>query len=118
VARAGTPSFNRLSLIFTAHHNFKKKFAHLIVECEKVVYLIYQLTTNTKHNEKRNRTTFSRIFSSLLPYWTITRHLLKMIYAICLMLIATGFVMAALTDYTIKHNDSKHKRIYRQILRK
>ena len=92
----------------------------MIVECVKVVYLIYQLTTNTKHkhNEKRNRTTFSRIFSSLLPYWTITRHLLKMIYTICLLLIATGFVMAALFDYTIKNYDPKHKRIYRQILRK
>jgi hypothetical protein len=71
-----------------------------------------------KHNEKRNRTIISSIFSSLLPYWAITRHLLKMIYAICLMLIATGFVMAALTDYLIKHNDTKRKRIHRQILRK
>jgi hypothetical protein len=90
----------------------------LIVQCVKVVYLIYQLTTNTKHNEKRNRTIISRIFSSLLPYWTTSRHLLKMIYAICLLLIATGFVMAALTDYTIKHYDTKHKRLHRQILRK
>jgi ABC-type bacteriocin/lantibiotic exporter with double-glycine peptidase domain len=90
----------------------------LIVECVKVVYLIYQLTTKLNTNEKRNRTTFSRIFSSLLPYRTITRHLLEMIYAICLLLIATGFVMAALTDYIIKHNDTKRKRIHRQILRK
>jgi glucose uptake protein GlcU len=54
----------------------------------------------------------------LVACWTITRHLLKMIYAICLLLIATGFVMAALTDYLIKHNDTKHKRIHRQVLRK
>jgi CRISPR/Cas system-associated protein endoribonuclease Cas2 len=45
-------SYNRLSFIFTAHHNFKKKFAHLIVQCVKVVYLIYQLTTNTKTMKK------------------------------------------------------------------
>jgi len=32
-----------------------------------------------------------------------------MIYAICLLLIATGFVMAALTDYTIKNYDTKPK---------
>jgi glucose uptake protein GlcU len=81
---------------------------------------IFDISINhkTKHNEKRNRTIISRIFSSLLPYWAITRHLLKMIYAICFLLIATGFVIAALFDYTIKHNDSNNKRIYRQILRK
>lgn len=90
----------------------------MIVECVKVVYLIYQLTIKHKHNEKRNRTTFSRIFSSLLPYWATSRHLLKMIYAICFLLIATGFVMAALTDYTIKHYDPTKQRIHRQILRK
>jgi hypothetical protein len=57
VAPVGTPSFNRLSLIFTAHHNFKKKsytfLDNLIVECVKVVYLIYQLTTKTTKNELR-----------------------------------------------------------------
>jgi hypothetical protein len=91
----------------------------LIVECVKVVYLIYQLTTNTKHNEKRNRTTISSIFSSLLPYWATSRRIRKMIYAICFLLIATGFVMAALTDYTLKqYNDTTKQRIYRQILRK
>ena len=75
--------------------------------------------TKTKHNEKRNRTTFSRIFSSLLPYWTTSRHLLKMIYAICFLLITTGFVMAALTDYTLKqYNDTTKQRIHRQVLRK
>ena len=41
-----------------------------------------------------------------------------MIYAICLLLIATGFVMAALFDYTIKNYDPKYKRLHRQILRK
>ena len=91
----------------------------MIVECVKVVYLIYQLTTNTKHNEKRNRTIISRIFSSLLPYWATSRHLRKMIYAICSLLIATGFVMAALSDYTLKqYNDQTKQRIHRQILRK
>ena len=90
----------------------------MIVECVKVVYLIYQLTTNTKHNEKRNRTIISRIFSSLLPYWATARHIRKMIYAICLMLIATGFVMAALTDYTLKqNNDPIKQRIHRQVSR-
>jgi len=73
---------------------------------------------NTKHNEKRNRTTFSRIFSSLLPYRTTSRRIRKMIYAICFLLIATGFVMAALTDYTIKHYDPTKQRIHRQVLRK
>ena len=73
--------------------------------------------TKKTHNEKRNRTTFSRIFSSLLPYWATSRHLLEMIYAICLLLIATGFVMAALTDYTIKNYDPTKQRIHRQVLR-
>jgi hypothetical protein len=81
---------------------------------------IFDISINhkTKHNEKRNCTTISRIFSSLLPYRTTSRHLLKMIYAICLLLIATGFVMAALFDYTIKDYDPKQQRVYRQILRK
>ena len=78
-----------------------------------------QFSHTKKHtNEKRNRTTFSRIFSSLLPYWATSRRIRKMIYAICFLLIATGFVMAALTDYTIKHYDPTKQRIHRQILRK
>jgi len=79
---------------------------------------LFNAQFKTKHNEKRNRTIISRISSSLLPYWTITRLLLKMIYAICLLLIATGFVMAALFDYTIKNYDPKQQRVYRQISRK
>jgi hypothetical protein len=75
--------------------------------------------TKKTQNEKRNRTTFSRIFSSLLPYRTTSRRIRKMIYAICFLLIATGFVMAALTDYTLKqYNDQTKQRIHRQILRK
>jgi hypothetical protein len=82
---------------------------------------IFDISINHKHkhNEKRNRTTFSSIFSSLLPYWATSRHLRKMIYAICFLLIATGFVMAAITDYTLKqNNDPTKQRIHRQILRK